>query len=121
MKTASVLRNTARYFLLVVGILVFIFALLSGAEGHGGGLKGILHNSPNATPWLLLLILLYVAWRRELIGGILISSLGILVMIWMVPGANFFWAPLIISLILILMGSFFILSWYLRSPRQVAG
>ena len=120
MKAATFLRNTARYFLLITGILVFIFALPSGSEGYGGGLKGILYNSPNAAPWLLLLIFIYVAWKWEFVGGLLILLLGILLAIWLIPGPNFFWAPVIISLILVVMGAFFITSWYLRRPAGTA-
>ena len=42
LKTANILRNIARYTLLVLGILVFIFALLSGSEDYGGGISGII-------------------------------------------------------------------------------
>jgi len=38
--TANLLRNIARYSLLVIGILVFVFALLSGSGDYGGGIGG---------------------------------------------------------------------------------
>ena len=78
MKTAKILRYIARYTLLIFGVLIFVFALLSGSETFGGGIKGILKNSPNALPWLILLILVVIAWKWELVGGILITLLGIL-------------------------------------------
>jgi len=43
----------------------------------GGGITGIIHNSPNALPWLILLILAYIAFRWETLGGLLILSMGV--------------------------------------------
>jgi len=117
-KIAKYLRNIARYVLLIFGILVFIFALLSGSEDYGGGLHGIIKNSPNALPWLLLLILIFVAWKWELVGGILITLLGIfLLFFFVICGNNFFLSTLIITLIPIIFGCFFILSWYLTKNK----
>ncbi len=73
----NVLRNIVRGILLLVSLLVFVFALLSGSEELGGGLMGIVRNSPNAIPWLLLLALVYVGWKWELVGGILLVLFGI--------------------------------------------
>ena len=112
-KIAKYLRNITRYFLLVVGILVFIFALLSGSEGHGGGFMGIIKNSPNALPWLIFLIFVFVAWKWELVGGIIITLFGIAALIFFNSGPNFFWAPFILAFLFVLFGSFFLLSWYL--------
>lgn len=115
LKTANILRNIARYTLLVLGILVFIFALLSGSEDYGGGIKGIIKNSLNALPWVILLVLIYVAWKWELVGGIIITLLGIAMLYFFnLRGPNFFLSTFILTLLIIVFGSFFILSWYLR-------
>ena len=112
---ANFFRNTARYTLLVLGILVFIFALLSGSQEYGGGIEGIIKNSPNAIPWLLLLILIFIAWKWELTGGIIITVLGlIMVYFFNFRGPNFFLVTFILTLFITALGSFFILSWYLR-------
>jgi hypothetical protein len=71
------LRYTARTILLLFTGLIFIFALLSGAEQQGGGFMGVVRNSPNALPWLLLLGLVYMVWKWELIGGIMIIVCGV--------------------------------------------
>jgi hypothetical protein len=116
---AFYLRNIARYSLLVVGILVFIFALLSGSEAYGGGVMGIIKNSPNALPWLGLLVFLFIAWKRELIGGLLITALGIFLMIFFnILGGSFQWPAFIVSLIPVVFGLMFILSWYLAKSRR---
>lgn len=112
---AKYLRGIARYTLLVVLGLVFIFALLSGSGDYGGGIKGIIRNSMNALPWLILLIILFVAWKWELIGGILITLVGLAAMYFFnFTGRNFFWFTFFLCLGIIIFGSFFIISWYLR-------
>lgn len=115
LKFANVFRNIARYSLLIIVILVGLFALLSGSEDYGGGLSGIIKNSPNALPWLLLLVLVVLAWKKELIGGVLIAILGIVMLFFFVINSNnFMWFPFILSLLIIDLGTCFILSWYLR-------
>ena len=71
------LRWTARILLLIITIFWGVFALLSGASEYGGGITGIIKNSPNALPWLVLLIINYLAWKRELIGGIIVLSIAL--------------------------------------------
>jgi hypothetical protein len=88
---ADVFRFMARYPLLILGILVFLFALVSGSEGFGGGIMGIIKNSPNALPWLALLLFVLVAWKWELIGGIIITLLGVAMFYFFnFVGLNFF-------------------------------
>jgi hypothetical protein len=77
-KTVKYIRYFSRSVLLAVSSFWFIFALLSGAEKLGGGIKGIILNSPNALPWLLLFVLVWAVKRWELIGGILIALVGVL-------------------------------------------
>ena len=116
LKTANILRNIARYTLLVLGILVFFFALLSGSEDYGGGISGIIKNSPNALPWLLFLVLIFIAWKWELVGGIIITLLGIGLLY-----INNFRLPIItfiLILLFIILGSFLIRSWYLRKGKK---
>lgn len=111
-KTAKYLRYIARTALLMFSIFWFSFALLSGAEGYGGGLKGILMNSPNALPWLMLFVLVYIVWKWELFGGIFIGVMGLMTILQF----DTFESPiafLAISLPLVILGLFFILSWYL--------
>lgn len=61
--------------LLLISLLLFVFALLSGAEGKGW--HAILSNSPNAWPWLLLLLLNYLVWKKPKIAGVLIIIFGL--------------------------------------------
>lgn len=110
-KFAGYLRYIARAVLLLIASGCFIFALLSGSEQYGGGMKGILLNSPNALPWLLLLIFVYITFRWELLGGIIIAITGLLTI-------KIFSSPLVffaVSFPLLLLGGFFITSWYLTN------
>lgn len=112
---ASVARYTARYFLLALSVLTLLFALVSGSEDYGGGIQGILKNSPNALPWLLLLVVLFVAWKWELYGGILLVALGLgLTYFFNFRGPNFFMATFVLTLSITALGTLFLLSWYLR-------
>ena len=118
LKTANTFRNIARYTLLSIGALLFVFALFSGAESFGGGFMGVIKNSPNAAPWLGLLVFVFIAWKWELFGGISITALGIFVTWYMsIRGENFFVLPFIFFMLIILMGVFFLLSWYLRKKN----
>ena len=113
LKLANLFRNIARFVLLVLAILIFLFALVSGAE-ENSGIMGILKNSPNALPWAILLIIVWIVWKKELLGGIIIILFGI-------AGAAFFsiWNNLFefvfwLILGIIMLGGFFLLSWKLR-------
>lgn len=112
-KTKNSYRNIARYSILVIASILFVFSLLSGSESYNGTLKGVLSNSMNTLPWLILFILLFVAWKRELLGGVLIVLFGLwAICFFNFQGANFWWSIFFITLIIPILGSFFILSWY---------
>jgi len=71
------LRFIGRSVLVVTALFWFVFALLSGAELLGGGIWGIVRNSPNALPWLFMFGIVYATIRYQRIGSIvciLISS-----------------------------------------------
>lgn len=119
LKTANILRNIARYTLLVVGVLVFLFALASGSEVYGGGLMGIIKNSPNALPWAILLVLVWVSWKWELVGGIIITLFGLAALYFFnFRGGNIDVIVLVMTLLIVVFGIFFILSWYLRKGAE---
>ena len=109
------IKNSSLLILAVFGTLAFIFALLSGAETYGGGISGIIKNSPKALPWAALLILIYIGWKWPLIGGICITLFGF--------GLLYFFGifddtpdiiPLLVGLIPVLFGGLLIFSWGLN-------
>jgi len=118
--TANSCRYIARFSLLTISIVVFVFALLSGSEDYGGGFMGVLKNSPNALPWLIVLILVYIAWKWELVGGITVTLFGMyLVYFFNFQGSNFYISTFIMTIFIVLMGVLFLLSWVLRKKTTV--
>ena len=114
-KIANILRAVSRYSLLLIGLLVFVFALLSGSEEYGGGISGIIKNSPNALPWLILLIIVVIAWKRELVGGILITAIGFVMMYFFnFTGTHFYLVTFFLTFAITVLGIFLLLSWHLR-------
>jgi hypothetical protein len=109
-------KKISLILLLIINSFWFIFALLSGSEEYGGGLKGILMNSPNAIPWLIMFGLIYVAWKWELIGGIIITIMGLFT-IFMFDTYEYFISFITISLPFIIIGAIFILNWYFKKYK----
>ena len=116
-KVAKFLRYSARTVLAIVATFWFVFALLSGAAEYGGGIKGLLLNSPNALPWVLLGVLVYVAFKWELVGGLLIAGMGVLTVFFFnaYKSAFVFFA---IPVPLVVLGGFLVVSWYLTKQTQ---
>lgn len=113
----TTVRYVARVVLLLISVLWFFFALFSGAGEFGGGVSGILQNIPNALPWLLLFVVVYIAWKWELVGGVLIVTGGL----WSMAFFNAFESLIVlfgISLPLIVLGGLFILSWYVTRKKS---
>jgi hypothetical protein len=111
---ANIFRSVALFTGFVFGILVFLFALVSGSEAYGGGLMGMVKNSPNALPWALLLLLVGVAWKWEFLGGSLILALAAYLFYLLKIFTLFSLAPFVIVLIVLFDGLFFIISWALK-------
>ena len=116
-KVAKYLRCTARTILLIVSIFWFVFALLSGAEEYGRGLEGVLMNSPNALPWLLLFLLVYISWKKELIGGSLIMLIGFLTIAFFKTHQHLI-IFMLVSLPLIVLGVALMISYYLDKNKK---
>ncbi|MFC1648839.1 hypothetical protein ACFL1B_05255 [Nanoarchaeota archaeon] len=117
MDTPKTLRYIARTVLLILAILIFLFALFSGAED---GLKGILLNSPNALTGLFVLVFIFIAWKWELVGGILIVLTGIFAVFFFgfyEAGSRFM--LFIIPLPLIVLGGFLIMAWYMTRRQNL--
>ena len=92
-----------KYLLLVIAIFWLGFALLSGSEN-----SGFFKNIPNSLPWVLLLIFVLIAFRKQVLGGVLIILFGIFTIIFF-SALEFIWILFIISLPIIILGG--ALSW----------
>lgn len=110
------LRIFARTWLALVTLFWLCFAATSGAEP---GLEGLVANLHNAWPWMGLLVLLFVAFRWEFVGGALVVAAGL----WTVVFFNAWTQPLvlfIISVPIIAAGSAFMLCHILDTSKRPA-
>lgn len=105
------LRKISRWLISIIVSFWFVFALVSGAESFGGGIRGIIMNSPNAIPWLLLIFLVYLVWKKEMVGGVLILIFAVISFFFLKTWQD----PIVFSLItlpllfcgLVFVGSYF--------------
>lgn len=112
-KIANYLKSFSIATLLILSITFFVFALLSGSEQMGGGIKGIVLNSPNALPWLIFLAVVVLAQRKELIGGLIIILLGIVSIFFFQTLAQGMAIFFLISFPPLLLGSLLVIAWLL--------
>ncbi len=114
-KWANIFRYSARVILLLLGILVFLFGLFSGADETEGLLDGLINNSPNALPGLGLLLVTAIAWKYELAGGILTTAFGLFLFYFFNSNGNHFYpTTLTLTILITVLGLFFIASWGIR-------
>jgi len=69
-------RRVARTALVVVTLFWIIFGIATGFQNEGG-VGSIFDNFMNIIPWLAIIILWFIAWRWEIIGGLLIIAFSI--------------------------------------------
>ena len=74
-------------------------------------------NSPNALPWLLLFLLVRIAWKKELVGGLLISLMGFSTIVFFKTYEHIE-VFMLISLPLIVLGGFLIASHCLDKDKK---
>jgi len=115
--TRKLLFWTPRVLTILFILFLALFALDVFQDGHGFWetvLGLFIHLIPN----LLLAGVLILSWKREWIGGILFSGLGIfyLVMAW---GKVHWMAFLFISGPLFLVGILFLVGWSFRNQIRV--
>ena len=116
---ANYFRWIARYGMALLSTFIFFFSLCSGARIYGGGIEGALLNSHNALPWLMLFLYLLLAWEWELVGGTIIIIIGLsLLYFFSLQGQRFFLEAFIFTFLIILLGVFFLVSWYLRTHSR---
>ncbi len=98
-------RKSALIALTVLSVLLLVFSLLSGSEDYGGGLAGIVKNSPNSLPWVVFAMAVFIAWRRNVWGGILITIFGgVITYYFNFTGSNFFLITFIVCLFVVFLG-----------------
>jgi len=113
-KTIRRLKNIILGLLLLMVSLLLVFSLLSGAEKYDSGFHGIIQNSPNALPWLALYLVIYAAWKWELIGGIILISFGIISFFFFNVLSGNIVILLMVVFPLIIAGMVFIWHWHIN-------
>jgi hypothetical protein len=114
--------------ILCIGAILFVsmFALDSFGPGIPFG-QQLMHFFIHLIPTYVLLLLLVIAWRWQLVGGILFTTVGIVISPF-VYSLNFHrthsvWVSFIIILMItvpfIVAGILFILSHYTKKKRMV--
>ncbi|KAA3623765.1 MAG: hypothetical protein DWP94_05255 [Flavobacterium sp.] len=104
MRIIGIAHNWAIALLLILGILLFIFSLISGSETYGGGLSGLIKNSPNSIPWIVLLVLVIIARKNYAWGGFLLLIFGGMITYYFnFRGGNFFITTLIFCLTVVFL------------------
>jgi len=106
-----------RTILTILVLTIAVFAVFSGADAYGGGVRGLIKNSPNALPWALLLVPVIIAWKSEKIGGILILVLGLGLVYYFNTGPNFFLATFLVTCMIPVLGGCLLIISRLRNRK----
>lgn len=118
-KTAKILRLISLWGMLLFSVMLFLFALFSGAEVGEKGLPGLISNSPNALPGLVLLLLVYTAWKYSIIGSLLFVIAGLAMMFFFgIFSPDTPVSLVIITLIPVFFGLLLLLSQLMLSRKQ---
>jgi hypothetical protein len=135
---ASTIRRVARILCILAIAFIGMWALeaVEGKVGLGRQILGFL-MAPSFLLSVVLIIILIIAWKRELIGGILIALIGLATSAFTyiftyhrrlhmasqgyrsvrtAQALNFF---VMISLPLIIPGVLFIISYFLHRPKKL--
>jgi hypothetical protein len=107
-KMKSYLADFCRILLLVMTMGLIVFSLMSGSEN-----SGVLKNTPNVLPWILLLVFAFIAFRWQILGGILVVLFGIFT-IFFFSALEFLLILFVVSLPLIAIGLILTLSGLLK-------
>ena len=107
------LKWVARVSGILYTTLFFLFALFSGSKEYGGGIRGIILNSPNTLPWVALGVFIWIAWKEEFIGGSIIAFFGF-ISIFFFDTYKDLTLFLIISFPLLVIGALFIINHHLK-------
>ncbi len=99
-----------RVLCILFALFLSVFALDVFSEGYGFG-ETILALLIHLIPTFLIVIILAIAWRREIVGVILFFALALIYLV-MSKGES-----LIISVPLILVGGLFLLNWKYTENR----
>jgi vacuolar-type H+-ATPase subunit I/STV1 len=118
-RIANFFRHIGRYGVLIIGFTMVSIAIFTGAINYGITIDNILRNLPDAIPWFLLLVTLYIAWDYELIGGLVLLVLGLGGIFYMQASNHSTMPQFTIMLAITIFAISFILSWAFRQIGEV--
>lgn len=108
----EILRTIASIVLFVICILTIPFALISGSEAFGTGISAIIKNSPNAIPWIILLLIAFLARRNGKVGGTLLLIGGGFMVYLFNTGPRLDPVVLVLTMLIPLTGVAFLIHWH---------
>jgi hypothetical protein len=138
-RLASTIRRVARILCILAIVWIGMWALESveGKVGLGRQILGFLMTPPFLTS-VVLIIILIIAWKHELVGGILIALIGLATAAYVYvanyhrflkaaskgfrigsPGPRAFSIFAMINLPFIIVGVLFIISYFLHRPKKL--
>ncbi|MBN2830406.1 MAG: hypothetical protein JXR56_08815 [Candidatus Cloacimonetes bacterium] len=116
-RVINIIAKIMQVIVFIYSLLWFAFALLSGSEAYGGGFHALVKNSPNAIPWLVLLLINVISWGWERTGGILYLIFGIFSFFffraWKFDGVVF----LLVTLPFMIIGILCIFYWSFKTAH----
>lgn len=102
-----------KILLLATAVGWLIFSLMSGAEN-----SGFLKNIPNSLPWIALLAFVLVAFRWQIVGGLLIILFGIFTIIFF-SALEFIFILFTISSPLIILGFVLAVTGFFKLNKKI--
>ena len=117
-RLAIILKHSSRIVLLILSVGVLIFALLSGSESMGGGIKGLLKNIPNTLPWAVLILAVLSSYKWAKAGSLisLLVSLGLMYFLNF-SGGNFFLSTFVLCLLLVFLSFTLVLTTWSSAQK----
>ena len=103
-RLTNILKHSSRIVLLILSVGVFVFALVSGSESMGGGVKGVLKNIPNTFPWALLILAVLSSYKWPKLGSLFSLFFSLVLMYFLnFSGGNFFLSTFVLCLLLVFL------------------
>jgi uncharacterized membrane protein YqjE len=129
---ASTIRRVARVLCILAIAFISLFAVeaVEGKVGLGRQIVGFLMAPPFLMA-VLLIIILIIAWKRELVGGVLIALIGLATALYACvfnisksrqigsPNPRALNIVVMIGLPFIIVGVLFIISYFLHRPKKL--
>ncbi len=114
-KSVLIAKWSARILPIVFGVFLIIFSLDAFGSGRiAEQLEGfIIHNVPS----MVIGILVFFAWKKDIIGGIGFLALGVLFTIFFHSYRDII-SFSIVSLPMLLAGGLFMLAWHLEKQKN---